>query len=301
MLTNLAVLVPGRALRYMAARGRTGGTVMPLFNLILIALIQGITEFLPISSSGHLALFPALTGEEDQGLTLDVAVHVGTLVAVVAYFWREVRDAVFGGLHILTGRVATPQAKLALLLILATIPAIVCGLALALADMTDILRNVEIIAWATLVFGVVLWLADRFGGLEKRSEAWGWRDAALMGLAQAVALIPGTSRSGITITAGRALGYARVDAARIAMLMSVPTILAAGALATLDLVSSGNAALGLDAAIAAGLSCVAAFLALSVMMKMLETWSLTPFVVYRILLGGALLVWIYGFDGPAAA
>ncbi|MEO0681237.1 MAG: undecaprenyl-diphosphate phosphatase [Pseudomonadota bacterium] len=274
---------------------------MPLMNLILIALIQGITEFLPISSSGHLALFPALSGEEDQGILIDVAVHVGTLVAVVAYFWREVRDAVFGGLHILSGRVSTPQAKLGLLLILATIPVVVCGLAMGLAGLSDLLRNVEVIAWATLIFGVVLWAADRYGGLEKQGDAWGWRDAALMGLAQAVALIPGTSRSGITITAGRALGYARVDAARIAMLMSVPTILAAGALASLDLIQSGDAALGLDAAIAAGLSCIAALAALTVMMKMLETWSLTPFVLYRLALGAALLVWIYGFGGPASA
>ncbi|MEM1316401.1 MAG: undecaprenyl-diphosphate phosphatase [Pseudomonadota bacterium] len=266
---------------------------MPLLNLVLIALIQGITEFLPISSSGHLALFPALTGEEDQGVLIDVAVHVGTLVAVIAYFRAETAEAVAGGLHILSGRVSTPQARLSLHLIFATIPVVLCGALLAAAGLTDLLRDVEVIAWATLVFGVVLWLADRFGGLEKRSEAWTWRDAGLMGLAQAVALIPGTSRSGITLTAARALGYARVDAARLAMLMSIPTILAAGALATLDLVERGDAALGLDAALAAGLSCLAAFAALAVMMRMLETWSLTPFVLYRLALGGALLVYLY--------
>ncbi|MEM6439266.1 MAG: undecaprenyl-diphosphate phosphatase [Pseudomonadota bacterium] len=266
---------------------------MPLLNLVLIALIQGVTEFLPISSSGHLALFPALSGEADQGVLIDVAVHVGTLVAVIAYFRAETAEAIRGGLHILSGRLSTPEARLAMLLIYATIPVVLCGAGLAFAGLTDLLRNVEVIAWATLAFGVVLWLADRWGGLEKPSEAWGWRDAGLMGLAQAVALIPGTSRSGITIAAARALGYQRVDAARLAMLMSIPTILAAGALAGLDLAAGGDAALGLDAAIAAVLSCLAALAALAVMMRMLETWTLTPFVLYRLALGGALLIYLY--------
>jgi undecaprenyl-diphosphatase len=266
---------------------------MPLLNLALIALIQGVTEFLPISSSGHLALFPALTGEQDQGLVIDVAVHVGTLVAVVAYFRRDVGRAALGGLHLVSGRVRTLEAGLALRLAVATLPVVLAGLALAAAGMTDIFRNVEVIAWATLIFGVVLWIADRRGGLARRAEGWTWRDAVLMGLAQAVALIPGTSRSGITLTAARALGYRRTDAARLAMLMSVPTILAAGLLTAKDLIDSGNVALGLDALIAAGLACVSALLALTVLMRMLKDWSLTPFVLYRLALGGALLVWLY--------
>ena len=266
---------------------------MPLLNLALIALIQGITEFLPISSSGHLALFPALTGEADQGLVIDVAVHVGTLVAVVVFFRAEVRAAALGGLHVATGRLSTPEARLALMLVLATIPVVIAGVALAAADRTDVFRDVEVIAWATLVFGVVLWAADRWGARERAAERWTWGHALAMGLAQVLALIPGTSRSGITITAARALGYARVDAARLAMLMSIPTILAAGALATLDLVERGDAALGADAAVAAALACVSALAALAVMMRMLRTWSLTPFVIYRLALGSALLVAIH--------
>jgi undecaprenyl-diphosphatase len=266
---------------------------MPLMTLALIALIQGITEFLPISSSGHLALFPALTGTADQGLVIDVAVHVGTLVAVIAYFRREVRAAVLGGVHVLFGRVSTPEARLALLLVLATIPVVIAGLALSLAGMTALFRDVEVIAWATLIFGVVLWLADRLGPVSKPAEAWSVRDAAAMGFAQVLALIPGASRSGITITAARALGYRRVDAARLAMLMSIPTILAAGVVTGKELYDAGDVALGVDAAIAAGLACVAALAALAVMMRMLRTWSLTPFVIYRLALGGALLVWLY--------
>ena len=145
--------------------------------------------------------------------------------------------------------------------------------------------------WAVL--RVVLWLCDRLGPLIRKAEDWSWRDAILMGLAQAVALIPGTSRSGITISAARALGYERTDAARLSMLMSIPTILAAGTLTAKDLLDAGDMALGADAAIAAGLSCVSALLALTLMMRMLRTWTMTPFVLYRFALGGALLIWLY--------
>lgn len=266
---------------------------MPLMNLVILALIQGITEFLPISSSGHLALFPALSGAADQGLSIDVAVHVGTLVAVVIFFWKDVRAAVVGGLQVLTGKVSTYEAGLALRLVVATIPVVIAGLLLSMAGLTDIFRNVEIIAWSTIVFGVVLYIFDGWGPQTREAEDWSWRDAIVMGLAQAVALIPGTSRSGITITAARGLGFKRPDAARISMLMSVPTILAAGVLTTKDLLDSGDATLGTEAAVAAVLSCIAALLALALMMRMLRTWSLTPFVIYRLLLGGALLVWLY--------
>jgi undecaprenyl-diphosphatase len=266
---------------------------MPLHTLALLALIQGITEFLPISSSGHLALFPALTGEQDQGLAIDVAVHVGTLVAVVLFFRRDVATAALGSLHILTGRVRSGPAQLAWRLGLATVPVVIAGLALTAADMTHIFRDVEVIAWATLIFGAVLWIADRAGSLSRRAEGWTWRDSLLMGLAQVLALVPGTSRSGITITAARALGYRRTDAARLSMLMSVPTILAAGVLTTKDLLEAGDVTLGLDAALAAALACAAALASLAVLMRMLRDWSLTPFVLYRFALGGILLVWLY--------
>ncbi|SDX73176.1 undecaprenyl-diphosphatase [Albimonas donghaensis] len=266
---------------------------MPLLQLAILALIQGVTEFLPISSSGHLALFPALSGEADQGLMIDVAVHLGTLVAVVIFFRHDVARAAAGGVHVLTGRTRTYEAGLALRLVAATIPVVIAGLILSAAGLTDIFRNVEVIAWSTVIFGVALWLCDRFGPLIRKAEDWSWRDAILMGLAQAVALIPGTSRSGITISAARALGYERTDAARLSMLMSIPTILAAGTLTAKDLLDAGDMALGADAAIAAGLSCVSALLALTLMMRMLRTWTMTPFVLYRFALGGALLIWLY--------
>ena len=267
---------------------------MLTLSILIVSIIQGVTEFLPISSSGHLILFPALTGEADQGLTIDVAVHVGTLAAVMLYFRRDVAVATRGAAHLLRGRAATPEARVMLLLIIATIPVVIAGLVVSLAGWSQALRSVEAIAWTTLNFGLVLWVADRMGQRTKSAEGWNLQDAILMGLAQMLALAPGVSRSGITISAARALGYDRVEAARLSMLMSIPTIIAAGALIGLDIVKSGDWALSLDALAAAGLAMISALIALALMMRMLATWSLTPFVIYRLVLGAVLFWIVYG-------
>ncbi len=267
---------------------------MLTLNILIVSIIQGVTEFLPISSSAHIILFPTLTGAADQGLTIDVAVHVGTLAAVMLYFRRDVATAAIGGLHLLRGRAGTAEARLLLLLIVATIPVVVAGLIVSLAGWSAALRSVEVIAWTTFNFGLLLWVADRIGARAKAAENWGWRDAALMGLAQMLALMPGVSRSGVAITAARALGYERVEAARLSMLMSIPTIIAAGALVTRDLVKAGDWALGADALLAAVLALVSALVALALMMRMLARWSLTPFVIYRLALGAVLFWIVYG-------
>ena len=266
---------------------------MPLFHLLLLAVIQGITEFLPVSSSGHLILLPGLTGMADQGVALDVAVHVGTLVAVVLYFWKDVKIAASGTVHLILGRFGTPGAKLALFLIIATIPVILAGLVLHATGLTHGLRSVALIGWTMLVFGLVLYWADKAGAQQRKAQDWTMRDACLMGLAQALALLPGTSRSGITITAARALGYDREGAARLAMLMSIPTIAASGVLLAGDAVAQADLALLRDASIAAAFACASAFLALTVMMRLLRTISFTPYVAYRIVLGAVLLVYAY--------
>ena len=264
---------------------------MPLLHLTVLALVQGITEFLPISSSAHLVLVPVLTGWDDQGLILDVAVHVGTLFAVLVYFWRDIMLMVVGAVQLVTGR-WTEGARLALLVVVASVPALAAGFALhALAP--DLLRSVEVIAWATLGFGLLLWLSDRIGGIARRVEALRFGDAVLIGLAQALALIPGTSRSGITMTAGRFLGMARDEAARFSLLLSIPTILGAGAVGALDIYEAGDVALGTDAALAAGLAFLSALIAIALMMRWLRHASFTPFVIYRLLLGIGLLVYLY--------
>lgn len=266
---------------------------MTLFQLLIVAIIQGVTEFLPISSSGHLILLPTLTGTPDQGLAIDVAVHVGTLLAVVLYFWSDVKIAASGALRLVKGKVDTGGAFLALCLIIATIPALIIGSAIRLTDLDEAMRSAAVIGWTMLIFGLVLYWADRTGAEDRTADRWTLRHAFYMGLAQCLALIPGTSRSGITITAARKLGYDREGAAKLAMLMSIPVIMASGAVLGYDVVGDANWALLRDASIAAVFAFLAALAALVLMMRLLRTVSFTPYVIYRVLLGVGLLIWAY--------
>ena len=193
----------------------------------------------------------------------------------------------------LTGRLDTPGAKLAFLLIVATIPVVIAGLLLKLSGLDMALRSTALIGWTMLGFGVLLWWADRTGSQTKTATDWSLRDAIVMGLWQAVALIPGTSRSGITITGARFLGYQRTDAAKLAMLMSIPTIFASGTLLVLDVAGQTDTALLRDMALAALFSMLAALCALSLMMRLLRTVSFTPYVIYRVGLGLILLYIAY--------
>ena len=284
---------PPKLYAYAIANDPKAATLMTLFQLLLVAIIQGLTEFLPVSSSGHLILLPTLTGGPDQGLAIDVAVHVGTLLAVVLYFRSEVAEATIGLGRLLRGKMDTPGARLAALLILATLPVLVVGLAFKLLGIDEMLRSVAVIGWTMLLFGIVLYWADHTGRSDRDTGDWDIKGAVWMGLAQALALIPGTSRSGITITAARKLGYDRASAATLSMLMSIPTILASGALLSLDVIGQADAQLARDASIAAGFAFVAALAALVLMMRLLRSVNFTPYVIYRILLGAALLVYAY--------
>lgn len=266
---------------------------MPIFHILLVAVIQGITEFLPVSSSGHLILLPNLTALNDQGLAIDVAAHVGTLGAVMLYFWSDVRLALLGLPRALMGKRDTQGSKLAFLLIIATIPVIIAGLILKLTGLNDALRSTAVIGWTMLGFGIVLWWADQKGANTKSEADWSTKDAWLLGIWQAVALIPGTSRSGITITGARFMGYARSDAAKIAMLMSIPTIMASGTLLGLDVAAQANIAMLRDMGLAALFSFAAALLALSLMMRLLKSVSFTPYMIYRVILGVVLLFIAY--------
>lgn len=264
---------------------------MDFLHLLILALIQGITEFLPISSSGHLILLPALTGSEDQGQFLDVAVHFGTLGAVVLYFWADVRTALLGLPRLATGKTDTPGAKLAFLLIIATIPAILFGLFLKVTGLDDMMRSMEVIGWTMLVFGIVLWWFDSRCPETKQESDWNLKEAIILGLWQCIALIPGTSRSGITITGARALGYSRHDGAKISMLMSIPIILASATLLVAEVIGEADTAAMLEGAVAAAMAFASALLALILMMRLLRTVSFLPYVIYRVVLG-VILLWI---------
>lgn len=257
--------------------------------------MQGITEFLPISSSGHLVLVPVFTGWPDQGLLLDVAVHVGTLGAVLIYLWRDIFMMAGGLGRALRGR-KDPGANLFLYVVVGTIPVIGAGFALNHYYPGGI-RSLEIIGWTTLGFGIFLGLTDWVGMTVRRMEHVRLVDALIIGVFQILALIPGTSRSGITMSASRLLGFERPDAARFSMLLSIPAILGAGVLKGLELYEAGDARLTAEAFLAAGMAFVAALVSIAVMMAWLRRASFAPFVFYRVALGCVLLALAYGYIG----
>lgn len=264
---------------------------MTPLHLVVVALVQGITEFLPISSSAHLVLIHEVAGWPDQGLAIDVAAHVGSLVAVLAYFRRDIARVVAGALAIALAR-AHPDRRLAWLLLVATVPALVAGAALNEAAETAF-RSLAVIAWTMTAGAVLLYLADRLGARARECAAMRVPEALLIGLAQALALVPGTSRAGITMTMALALGFARTEAARFSMLLSIPVILGAGALQTVALVAAGNRIAAADALVVALLSGAAAFAAIWLLMRWLEHASFTPLVIYRLGLGLVLLAAVY--------
>jgi len=246
-----------------------GKPPLSLLHVVVLAIVQGITEFLPISSSGHLVLtwevFDALnmTGieqSEADRLTLDIGVHVGTLAAVCLYAWREVGQMAGGVARLAVGR-WTPGARLAALLVVGTLPLIVVG-GLFKDDVTAHLRDTTIVAWATIGFGILLYIADRSTLTFRRIEHMTFGAGLLIGLAQVLALLPGTSRSGITMTAARFLGFERVEAARFSLLLAIPAILGAGSLAGYDLYKSGNMVLGTEAVVGAALAFVVALISI---------------------------------------
>lgn len=265
---------------------------MTLFEIIILAIIQGLTEFLPISSSAHLLLPSIILGWQEQGLAFDVAVHVGSLAAVVLYFRRDLLLLSKAWLGQLVGRRACPESRLAWWLILATVPVVVVGL-LAKSSIESYARSGWVIAVTTIVFGLLLWWADRSAKQHRSIAQLGWRGALLIGLLQVLALIPGTSRSGITITAGLLLGLDRVSAARFSFLLSIPVILGAGVLLTVDLVA--NPALVDWSSLIGGsvLSFLSAYFCIYFFLSFIGKIGMLPFVLYRLALGGVLLLLLW--------
>ena len=266
---------------------------MPFLQIVVLTIVQGITEFLPVSSSGHLVLVPLVSGWQDQGLLMDVAVHVGTLAAVLVYFWRDLGQILLGWLGGGWGRRDRRLGRaLGFYLIVSAIPVLIAGAAVFLMA-PEVFRNPEIVAWATVGFGILLYVADRLGMTVRRIEHMTLNHAFLIGLCQVLALVPGASRSGVTMTAARWLGYERPEAARFAMLMSIPVIAASGAAAGYRVWKAGDPVVTQDALLAAALSFAVALLSIALLLALLRRVSFTPFVVYRLALGGAVLVWLY--------
>ena len=262
---------------------------------IFLALIQGITEFLPISSSAHLALVPLLTSWPDQGLAFDCVVHLGSLTAVVFYFRSDLARMASGFTVTLKQRSisADRDGYMAWLIGFATIPVGLFGL--TSKDMIENdFRSLTVIGTTSIIFGLLLWLADTEDKNSKTESSWNLRDVMIIGVAQAIALIPGTSRSGITMTAALMMGYNRETAARFSFLLSIPVIILAGGIKIRDWIEQPDQAAGLlELLIGYGLSAISAYLCIHYFLKYLQRIGMGPFVIYRVLLGAVLLWMVY--------
>ncbi|MCF6253718.1 MAG: undecaprenyl-diphosphate phosphatase [Thiomicrorhabdus sp.] len=260
-------------------------------QIITLALIQGITEFLPVSSSGHLILVPQLLNWPDQGLAFDVAVHIGTLAAVILYFKKDIWLMARDWSGSLVTRQPTSNSRLAWWIIFATIPAVSFGLFLN-DGLEETLRNPIIIAATTIGFGVLLWWSDVKGKQVRDEYSLSFKDIMIIGVAQAIALIPGTSRSGITITAALMIGLTREAAARFSFLLSIPIILGAGLIKLKDLMDSTHP-VQWEAMIGGTIiPAISAYIIISLFLKWISSIGMAPFAWYRFALGG-LLLWVF--------
>jgi undecaprenyl-diphosphatase len=265
---------------------------MTLIQIAVLALIQGLTEFLPVSSSAHLILGGAAFGWPDQGLVFDVATHLGTLVAVLIYFRRDLSDMARALFSKNGNEKRVVQRNLVIYLAVASIPALIVGF-FAHGLVEFYLRDVRIIAWTTIGFGLLLWLAEKVGSRQRELEKITLSSAVIIGLAQVLALVPGVSRSGITITAGRFLGFSPDSAARFSFLLSIPIIAAAGGFGMLSVASEDAPINWLQFGLAVLLAALAGWLCIAAFLALLKRVGLMPFVIYRLLLGAGLFYLLY--------
>ncbi|MEM7027840.1 MAG: undecaprenyl-diphosphate phosphatase [Pseudomonadota bacterium] len=262
---------------------------MDLLQIIILAIVQGITEFLPVSSSAHLILVPLLTDWQDQGLAIDVAAHLGSLVAVIHYFRVDLWRLIQAGMTSIKMRSLDDyQAQLFWLICLASFPVLTVGL-LGHDIISSHLRHPLIIAVATIIFALVLWYADKFGKRVNTITQLSFKTAMLIGMAQILALIPGTSRSGITMTAALMLGFDRQAAARFSFYLAIPVILCAAAYECLSLFKSDSVIEPVNFLLTAGLSAITAWISIHFFLRFIDRVGMLPFVIYRILLGTLLI------------
>ncbi len=262
---------------------------MDVLHAVLLGLIQGLTEFLPISSSGHLVLTPLFMGWQEHSLAFDVAVHFGTLVAVVVYFRRDLLTLVPAAFEPMTGRGWSAHARMAWGLVIATIPASLVGMLIRVVFDAEI-NSPIVVAINLIVFGLLLWWADARLRGERTETELRWGQYFLLGCAQALALIPGTSRSGVTMTAGMAMGLTRIAAARVSFLMAVPVIALAAAYELLSLLMSDGPAPWLEIAIGTSVAFVSGLGCIHFLLRLLQSYGFLPFVIYRLILGGVILI-----------
>ncbi len=261
---------------------------MTLIQVVILAIVQGLTEFLPVSSSGHLVLVPYLFAWADQGLAFDVAVHFGSLAAVCIYFRKDMASILAGGMRLLGDNITTPESRLAQAIALGTVPAALAGLLFA-SWIEANLRDPLVIVYTLSGFGILMAIADRVGRRERNISGVGFRDAVIIGFAQALSLVPGTSRSGVTITAARFLGFGRQDAARFSFLLSAPVIFLAAMYKLIALILGDAAVAWGQLGLGALLACVVAYLSIEFFMRIVTRIGLAPFAIYRLILAAFIL------------
>ena len=251
-----------------------------MLDVLILSLVQGITEFLPISSSSHLILFSRFMNFENQGLTIDVSMHIGSFIAVLTYFYRDIFNFI-------------ENKKLLLKIIISSIPIIIVGVILIQTNLIDNLRSLKIIGWMTLIFGLVLFVSDKFKIQKDIKKDFNLKSAIIIGLFQVLSLIPGVSRSGITITIARLLKFKRYDAAKISFLLSIPTLGVVSIYGLNKVISSNDYSFSLLNIYSIILSFIFSLVTIKYFLKYLKNFSLNIFIVYRILLGFIILFFAY--------
>jgi undecaprenyl-diphosphatase len=264
---------------------------MSIEQIIVLALIQGITEYLPISSSGHLILVPTFTGWPDQGVVTDMVTNLGTLAATMIYFWRDVVSMSWGALDVLKRR-TTFNSQLLTNVVIGTIPIIVAGVLLKVTHLDQYIRSPLLVAINFIVFGLLLYAADAYGLFRHTVRDLNWKTALIIGASQMLSLSPGTSRSGVTMTAGRALGFVRPEAARFSFLLSIPANAAASIFVIGNALKTGEHLSG-PVILTGLLTFFVGLGTITFLMRIVRSVSFLPFVVYRVIMGGALLGLIY--------
>lgn len=273
---------------------------MIFWHLVLISVIQGLTDPLPVSSSGHLVLFHQLVGGGElsgaaaaQAREIDIAVHIGTLGALIFYFWHDVRQLTKGSVHMILGKASSAEAKMLQYLFVASVPAVIAGFLLAQLD-AEFFYDLERLAILNIVFGLLLYVADKWGKNILSIDNMSFKASLFFGLSQVLALIPGVSRSGVTMTAGRAMGFDRMSAAKFSLLMALIITAGAGAMGIYSVLGNGGFSSSTAQFLwAIGLSFIASYVALVLLMKFLKNYDFTPFMIYRVLFGVVILGAIY--------
>ena len=251
-----------------------------MFEILILSLVQGVSEFLPVSSSSHLILFSKFTNFQDQSLSIDVSLHIGSFLAVISYFYKDVLNFI-------------KKKELLIKIIISSVPVMILGYLLVQTNLINELRNIKVIGWMTLIFGIALYISDKFK-LEKNIENhFTYKSAIIIGLIQMISLVPGVSRSGITITGARLLNFKRYDAAKISFLLSIPTLAAVSFFGAKNIFLENDLNFSILNLISILLSFIFSLMTIKYFLIYIQSFSLKVFVIYRIVLGIGILLFAY--------